>query len=100
MVCFKNGKPSKADYRKFNIKTVEGINDFASMKEAVYRHYKRVQEENNPLPQLVIIDGGKGQLNAAHDSRASGVPAEVETAWRDADATGRHRSMSARGQCS
>ncbi|MEY4637770.1 MAG: hypothetical protein RLZZ446_289, partial [Bacteroidota bacterium] len=68
VVCFKNGVPSKKDYRKFNIKTVEGINDFASMKEAVYRHYKRVQEENNPLPQLVIIDGGKGQLNAAHEA--------------------------------
>jgi excinuclease ABC subunit C len=68
VVCFKNGVPSKKDYRKFNIKTVEGISDFASMKEAVYRHYKRVQEENNPLPQLVIIDGGKGQLNAAQEA--------------------------------
>ncbi len=65
MVCFKNGLPSKADYRKFNVKTVEGINDFATMEEAVTRRYKRLQEEGLPFPQLVIIDGGKGQLNAA-----------------------------------
>ncbi|MBZ4188344.1 excinuclease ABC subunit UvrC [Niabella beijingensis] len=65
MVCFKNGVPSKKDYRHFNVKTVEGINDFASMKEAVYRRYKRLKEEGAALPQLVIIDGGKGQLGAA-----------------------------------
>ncbi|MBO9595858.1 MAG: excinuclease ABC subunit C [Niabella sp.] len=65
MVCFKNGVPSKKDYRHFNVKTVEGINDFASMKEAVYRRYRRLTEEGEPLPQLVIIDGGKGQLSAA-----------------------------------
>ncbi|HWC52059.1 MAG TPA: hypothetical protein VG676_00635, partial [Chitinophagaceae bacterium] len=65
MVCFKNAEPSKKDYRHFNVKTVKGINDFATMKEAVYRRYKRVLEENIPFPQLVIIDGGKGQLNAA-----------------------------------
>jgi excinuclease ABC subunit C len=65
MVCFKNGEPSKKDYRHFNVKTVEGINDFASMKEAVYRRYKRLQEENETFPQMVIIDGGKGQLSAA-----------------------------------
>ncbi|OQY95743.1 MAG: excinuclease ABC subunit C [Sphingobacteriales bacterium UTBCD1] len=65
MVCFKNAEPSKKDYRHFNVKTVKGINDFATMKEAVYRRYKRVIEENLPLPQLVIIDGGKGQLSAA-----------------------------------
>ncbi len=65
MVCFINGEPSKKDYRRFNVKTVEGINDFASMKEAVYRRYKRLTEENQVLPQLVIIDGGKGQLGAA-----------------------------------
>jgi len=65
MVCFKMGVPSKKDYRHFNVKTVEGINDFATMKEAVYRRYKRLAEENAPLPQLVIIDGGKGQLGAA-----------------------------------
>ena len=65
MVCFKNGIPSKKDYRHFNVKTVEGINDFASMKEAVFRRYRRLRDENEPLPQLVIIDGGKGQLSAA-----------------------------------
>ena len=68
MVCFKNGEPSKKDYRHFNIKTVEGINDFASMSEVVYRRYKRVLDENAPLPQLIIIDGGKGQLSAAMQS--------------------------------
>lgn len=68
MVCFKNGEPSKKDYRHFNIKTVEGINDFASMKEIVYRRYKKLVEDNATLPQLVIIDGGKGQLSAAMES--------------------------------
>lgn len=65
MVCFKNGLPSKKDYRHFNVETVEGINDFATMKEAVGRRYKRLMEEKAPLPQLVIIDGGKGQLGSA-----------------------------------
>ena len=68
MVCFKGGKPSKADYRKFNIKTVVGPDDFGSMKEIVFRRYKRLKEENKPYPNLIIIDGGKGQLNAAVDS--------------------------------
>ncbi|MEY2971063.1 MAG: hypothetical protein RLZZ599_1436 [Bacteroidota bacterium] len=64
-VVFKNGKPSKSDYRKFNIKTVEGPDDFASMEEVVHRRYKRLLEEAEDLPQLIIIDGGKGQLGAA-----------------------------------
>jgi excinuclease ABC subunit C len=68
MVCFKNGEPSKKDYRLFNVKTVEGINDFATMKEAVYRRYKRLKIEGEPLPQLVIIDGGKGQLSSAYEA--------------------------------
>src|SRR5215213_5446038 len=68
MVCFKNGEPSKKDYRHFNVKTVEGINDFATMKEAVYRRYKRLKEAGESLPQLVIIDGGKGQLSAANEA--------------------------------
>lgn len=68
MVCFKNGEPSKKDYRLFNVKTVEGINDFATMKEAVYRRYKRLKAEGEPLPQLVIIDGGKGQLGSAFEA--------------------------------
>lgn len=68
MVCFKEGVPSKKDYRHFNVKTVEGINDFATMKEVVYRRYKRLKDEEQALPQLVIIDGGKGQLGAALES--------------------------------
>lgn len=68
MVCFKNGEPSKKDYRHFNIKTVTGINDFASMTEVVYRRYARLMAEEKPLPNLVIIDGGKGQLSAALES--------------------------------
>lgn len=67
-VCFKNGVPSKKDYRHFNVKTVVGINDFASMKEAVYRRYSRLQREGQPLPQLVIIDGGKGQLSSGMEA--------------------------------
>ena len=65
MVCFKNGESSKKDYRHFNIKTVQGINDFASMKETVYRRYKRLLVDKQAFPQLVVIDGGKGQLSAA-----------------------------------
>lgn len=68
MVCFKNGVPSKKDYRHYHVKTVEGINDFASMAEVVYRRYKRLLDEGQSLPQLVIIDGGKGQLGAAMES--------------------------------
>jgi excinuclease ABC subunit C len=67
-VVFKDGVASKKDYRHFNIKTVEGINDFASMTEVVYRRYSRLLAEQQPLPQLVIIDGGKGQLGAAMES--------------------------------
>ena len=65
MVCFRNGKPYKSDYRHFNIKTVEGPDDFASMEEVVYRRYKRMVDESIPLPQLIVIDGGKGQLSSA-----------------------------------
>lgn len=64
-VVFKNARPSKKDYRHFHIKTVEGPNDFASMEEIVYRRYHRLLNENQPIPQLIIIDGGKGQLSAA-----------------------------------
>ncbi len=67
-VVFKNGKPSKKDYRHFNIKTVEGSDDFASMREVVHRRYKRMLEEGESLPQLIVIDGGKGQLSAALES--------------------------------
>jgi len=68
MICFKDGIPSKNDYRHYNVKTVVGINDFATMTEVVYRRYKRVLEESLPIPQLIIIDGGKGQLSAAMES--------------------------------
>ena len=64
-VVFKNGKPAKKEYRHFNIKTVVGPDDFASMEEVVFRRYKRLLEEEQPLPQLIIIDGGKGQLSSA-----------------------------------
>ena len=64
-VVFKNGKPSKKDYRHFNIKTVDGPDDFASMEEVVYRRYKRLKEQNESFPQLIIIDGGKGQLSSS-----------------------------------
>jgi len=65
MVCFKNGRPSKKNYRKYNIKSVTGPDDFASMYEIVFRRYRRIQEENGPVPDLIVIDGGKGQLNSA-----------------------------------
>ena len=67
-VVFKNGKPSKKDYRHFNIKTVQGPDDFASMREVVYRRYNRLQNEGSDLPQLIVIDGGKGQLSSAVES--------------------------------
>jgi excinuclease ABC subunit C len=80
MVCFKNGVPSKSDYRKFNIKTVVGINDFASMKESVYRRYKSVVEKKQPLPQLIVIDGGKGQLSSALEALTElGIQDKVTT---------------------
>lgn len=68
MTVFKDGKPSKRDYRHFNIRTVEGPDDFASMEEVIYRRYKRVLEEKETLPQLIVIDGGKGQLSSAMES--------------------------------
>jgi excinuclease ABC subunit C len=68
MSVFRNAKPSKKDYRHFNIKTVEGPDDFASMEEVIYRRYKRLLDEAQPLPQLIVIDGGKGQLSAAMNS--------------------------------
>ena len=68
MVVFTNAKPDKKEYRHFNIRTVEGPDDYASMEEIIYRRYKRVLEEEKPLPQLIVIDGGKGQLSAALNS--------------------------------
>ena len=68
VVCFRNGQASKAEYRRFKVKTVKGINDFATMQEVVHRRYKRLLDENSVMPQLIIIDGGKGQLSAAMQS--------------------------------
>ncbi|HET8828533.1 MAG TPA: helix-hairpin-helix domain-containing protein, partial [Pelobium sp.] len=65
IVVFRDAKPSKKDYRHFNVKTVEGPDDFATMEEAVFRRYRRMLEETAPLPQLIVIDGGKGQLSSA-----------------------------------
>lgn len=65
MVSFKNGKPDKKEYRLFNIKTVEGPNDFASMEEVIYRRYKRLLDEKKDLPHLIVVDGGKGQLSSS-----------------------------------
>jgi excinuclease ABC subunit C len=73
-VVFKNAKPAKRDYRHYHVKTVEGPNDFASMEEVVFRRYKRLLDEGTQLPQLIIIDGGKGQLSAAANSlKALGI---------------------------
>ncbi|TJZ60665.1 excinuclease ABC subunit C [Sphingobacterium olei] len=78
IVVFKDAKPSKKDYRHFNVKTVVGPDDFATMEEAVYRRYKRVLDEEQSLPQLIIIDGGKGQLSAALKSlRLLGIEKQV-----------------------
>lgn len=78
IVVFKDGKPSKRDYRHFNVKTVVGPDDFATMEEAVYRRYKRVLAEEGDLPQLIVIDGGKGQLSSALKSlRALGIEKQM-----------------------
>jgi len=78
IVVFKDAKPSKKDYRHFNVKTVEGPNDFATMEEAVFRRYKRMLDESSSLPQLIIIDGGKGQLSAALKSlKKLGIETQV-----------------------
>ena len=78
IVVFRDGKPFKRDYRFFNVKTVEGPNDFATMEEAVFRRYRRMLDEGNPLPQLIIIDGGKGQLSSAVTSlKALGIEKQL-----------------------
>ncbi|MGW8122473.1 excinuclease ABC subunit UvrC [Roseivirga echinicomitans] len=78
MVCFKMGRPSKKDYRHYKIKTVVGPDDFASMTEVVGRRYKRLLEEKQPLPKLIVIDGGKGQLSASCDAlKALGIYGEI-----------------------
>ena len=65
MVCFIDGKPKKSQYRKFNIKSIKGVDDFASIREVVFRRYKRIKDEKKPIPDLILIDGGKGQLSMA-----------------------------------
>jgi excinuclease ABC subunit C len=70
-VVFKNGKPAKNEYRHFNVRTVEGPDDFATMKEAIGRRYSRLVEEGKSLPQLIVVDGGKGQLSAAVEALKS-----------------------------
>lgn len=67
-VVFKNAKPYKSEYRKFHVKTVDGIDDYTTMQEVITRRYKRLLDENKPLPDLIVIDGGKGQLNAAYEA--------------------------------
>ena len=80
MSVFKNGKPAKKEYRHFNIKTVEGPNDFASMEEVIYRRYKRILDEKLDMPHLIVIDGGKGQLSAALTSLEKlGLRNQVQT---------------------
>ncbi|MBK8566040.1 MAG: excinuclease ABC subunit UvrC [Saprospiraceae bacterium] len=86
-VVFKNAKPSKGDYRHYNVKTVVGPNDFATMEEVVYRRYKRLLAEGQPLPQLIIIDGGKGQLGAAVKSlEALGIGTNAPISRTEANA--------------
>lgn len=67
-VVFKNAKPYKSEYRKFHVKTVDGIDDYTTMQEVITRRYKRLLDENKPLPDLIVIDGGKGQLNVAYEA--------------------------------
>ena len=97
-VVFRNAKPSKKDYRHFNIKTVTGPDDFSSMEEIVYRRYKRMIEENKKLPQLVIIDGGKGQLSSAMKSITRLGLQEKDNCNRNCKKTG--RNLFPRRQCS
>ncbi|OQB65309.1 MAG: UvrABC system protein C [Bacteroidetes bacterium ADurb.Bin141] len=95
MSVFINGKPAKKEYRHFTIKTVEGPDDFASMEEVIYRRYKRVLEEKQPLPELIVIDGGKGQLNAAlasleklglrHQIQTIGIAKKLEEIYYPSD---------------
>lgn len=95
-VVFKNGKPAKNLYRHFNIKTVTGPDDFASMREVIYRRYKRLIEENKSLPNLIVVDGGKGQLNSAFETLKElhiqhipiiGIAKRLEEIYRPGDST-------------
>jgi len=95
-VVFKNGKPAKSEYRHFNVKTVTGPDDFASMREVVYRRYKRLIEEKKNLPNLIVIDGGKGQLSSAYETLKDlhiehipiiGIAKRLEEIYRPGDTT-------------
>ncbi len=95
-VVFKNGKPAKSEYRHFNVKTVTGPDDFASMREVVYRRYKRLIDENKNLPNLIVIDGGKGQLSSAYETLKDlhiehipiiGIAKRLEEIYRPGDST-------------
>lgn len=95
-VVFKNGKPAKSEYRHFNVKTVTGPDDFASMREVVYRRYKRLIEENKSLPNLIVVDGGKGQLSSAYETLKDlhiehipiiGIAKRLEEIYRPGDST-------------
>lgn len=95
-VVFKNGKPAKSEYRHYNVKTVIGPDDFASMREVVYRRYRRLIDEKKPLPKLIVIDGGKGQLNAAFEVLEElkiqyipiiGIAKRLEEIYRPGDST-------------
>lgn len=95
-VVFKNGKPAKNEYRHFNVKTVTGPDDFASMREVVYRRYKRLIDENKSLPNLIVIDGGKGQLSSAYETLKElhiehipiiGIAKRLEEIYRPGDST-------------
>jgi len=95
-VVFKNGKPAKSEYRHFNVKTVTGPDDFASMREIIYRRYKRLIEENKSLPNLIVIDGGKGQLSSAYETLKAlniehipiiGIAKRLEKIYRPGDST-------------
>ena len=76
-VVFRNGKPSKNEYRLYNIREVKGIDDFASMKEVVFRRYKRLIDQGEILPELIIVDGGKGQLSAMTAIKSLGIEKKV-----------------------
>lgn len=93
MVRFTNGKPDKAEYRKFNIKTVEGPDDYASMAEIIHRRYKRLCDEGKALPQLLIVDGGEGQMKVAHDVIANQLHLEIPIAGLAKDDKHRTREL-------
>ena len=93
MVRFTDGKPNKSEYRKFNIKTVEGPDDYASMAEVIYRRYKRLSEEGEALPQLLIVDGGEGQMEVARQVIQDQLQLDIPIAGLAKDDKHRTREM-------